>query len=331
MRISARFVIKNNCGTITLEAAFLMPVFIGIMLFFISLMQIAAAENVFKLSLIRTADNMAKWAPIYRNIIADNIHQDILSELGSNMEKNMKLEIASFIGSMIQLRKIGETSFDYIYSTAADFMCNGFIQENTLVKNNFINIKDINLYKSNFFPNSSDDIYLNAAYSVKTYLPVKIKREYSVRCMAWGNGKMPYVIMEGDSLGISVWKEDNFTRGNILRHIFGANLPDNFPVIAIWENNMATMIKSINHTAPTYSSSYDLRKAIINMLNELERFKGDKLGNIEIREKDIKMKRLILIMPEDEMTKLQETVLLEVRQYAMSKFIILDLQRYQKV
>ena len=52
-----------------------------------------------------------------------------------------------------------------------------------------------------------------------------------------------------------VWMLSNFERGYSLRNTFAGNLPPSYPVIAKWDNNTATSIKSIDLTAPGYRSS----------------------------------------------------------------------------
>ena len=67
------------------------------------------------------------------------------------------------------------------------------------------------------------------------------------------------------------------------------------------------------------------------MINGVASFQGGTAGNITVKKEDIRMRRLILVMPEDNMSVLQEGALKKVMFYATSKLVVLDLQRYQKV
>lgn len=113
--------------------------------------------------------------------------------------------------------------------------------------------------------------------------------------------------------------------------MYGGNLPDAFPVIAAFEDGTAVMIKSLNHTLPSYRKKGAMEKAVLKMIDTLEAFQGAEYGGISIRKEDIKRKKLILILPENELGLLQETAIQRAFQYSMLKFIELDLQRYQKV
>ena len=129
----------------------------------------------------------------------------------------------------------------------------------------------------------------------------------------------------------SIWKRDNYSRGKVIRELFGANLPENFPVVSCYEDGIVTMIKSLNHTTASYSDGKMLKSTIKQMIDSLSNFNGTSWGNITINEKDIKFKRLILVMPEDNLLSIQELALQEIRTYSTKKRILFDLQRYQKV
>jgi len=100
----------------------------------------------------------------------------------------------------------------------------------------------------------------------------------------------------------SVWMMDNFSRGKVLRQKFGANLPDDFPVIARLANGEALMIHSIDLTAPTYSSSSTAaRQTLLAALKRLAQFDGAtysrKGQTIQVTPADIRSRRLLLVIP----------------------------------
>lgn len=98
-----------------------------------------------------------------------------------------------------------------------------------------------------------------------------------------------------------VWMLSNFERGYSLRTSFGGNLPSSYPVIAKWENNTATSIKSIDLTAPGYHSLGCLSETIQDYMDELAAFEGtvEPWGqdNIQISSNDIAKRVLLLIVP----------------------------------
>ncbi len=330
---------KNNSGSVTIETAVLIPAFVGVLLFFISLFQVVAAENVLNITALKTANTMCKWAPIYKNLLADNVQNKIFGEIKDEITgefgEALNYELDNFILSIFDLRKIGEYSMDYIYGFTAQKMCENSITDNILIKKGIIDIKNINLYKSNFFHKDTNYIDLIAVCDVDTYLPFDVKISTEVKCFAWGSGVMPHISVkeetEVDSSTESIWKADNFTRGQVIRQMYGANLPDNFPVIAAFENGMATMIKSVNHMATTYKDASVFEKSVRRMIDELVGFKEGEAGNIKVKSKDVYCKRLVLVIPENDLSMSQQKALENLMRYAASKLIVLDLQRYQKV
>lgn len=98
-----------------------------------------------------------------------------------------------------------------------------------------------------------------------------------------------------------VWMLGNFERGYSLRASFGGNLPPSYPVIAKWENNTATSIKSIDLTAPGYDSVGPLTETLKEYMDELAAFEGtvEPWGrdNIQISSNNISKRVLLLIIP----------------------------------
>ena len=99
----------------------------------------------------------------------------------------------------------------------------------------------------------------------------------------------------------------------------------------IFRNGMATMIKSINHTAETYSDFRVFERTIKRMIDEMYSFEGASFAGIDIKKNTILQKRIILVCPENEFTELQTKTIENLMRYATSKLIVLDLRRYQKI
>lgn len=324
---------NNDKGSISIEAAILMALVTMIILFFISVMQIVAARNILEVSLIRTGDMMCKWAPIYKYLIADNVDAAITEGLSEELSEKLPKEVEEILLNVINLSNIKQDSMDYIYGYIAQSITQKSIDEAPLVHENFIKINNLNLYRSSFFEDDSNVIRLVATSEVETFLPFKSKVYFKINCGAWGKGVLPHTSIENDkeSNTDSVWKRDNYSRGIIIRELYGGNLPETFPVISAYENGTIKMIKSINHTTPSYSDGKMLVKTVKQMLDSLATFNGKSWGGIEIKKSDIKMKIFVLVMPENTFSKAQEIAMQEIRSFATSKGIVFDLQRYQKV
>ena len=326
---------KAEKGSISIEAAVLMPVFLGVILVFISILQIMSAEQILCSATVKTADKMCKWAPIYKNIAVDNIQEGLISQVGGKLKEELQGEAGEFLMGILQLKKASENALDYVYGFTSQTLCEKYIREDIFVKKGIVNMQNLNLYKSDFFYRDSNSISIKAICSVKTYLPFDVKIASDIECVAWGKGVMPHISSENSTDSESetqcIWEKDNLYRGKVIRQMYGANLPAGFPAIDIFENGMATMIKSMNHTAESYKNTSTFEYKIKSMIDELYAFRGASFAGISITQKDMLQKRLVLVMPENEFSVLQSKAIENLMRYAASKLIVLDLQRYQKI
>ena len=101
----------------------------------------------------------------------------------------------------------------------------------------------------------------------------------------------------------SLWEKSNFERGLYFRKLYGANLPESFPVLSGWDNGTATSIKSIDLTAPSYQSGDDLDKKIRGHIDELSGYQGTEKpwgkDQIFIEDDSIQNRVLFIIIPEN--------------------------------
>lgn len=100
----------------------------------------------------------------------------------------------------------------------------------------------------------------------------------------------------------TVWNESNFKRGDILQKKFSANMPKTYPTINRYENGVVISIKSIDLTNPSLVDELYLSSRIRNLASQLIAFNGyqpQKVNWPAIHPKDIKGRKLILIVPEN--------------------------------
>lgn len=128
-----------------------------------------------------------------------------------------------------------------------------------------------------------------------------------------------------------IWEESNFSRGIYFRKEYGANLPFNYPVIAGWNNGKATSIKSVDLTAPIYSSDKDILQKISIHIDELADFAGTEnpwgKDKIVVNESQITSRELIVIIPDNSQDD-RRKVLQECVSLADSKGIVLVIETY---
>ena len=98
-----------------------------------------------------------------------------------------------------------------------------------------------------------------------------------------------------------------------IRSEFKANLPFNYPVIAMFENGKAVMIKSMDLTAKSYKDSEKLNETLDEYLLDLMRFQGQNEpwggSNVIITADDIKQKELLLVIPENQLDPQTDKIL----------------------
>lgn len=128
-----------------------------------------------------------------------------------------------------------------------------------------------------------------------------------------------------------IWIETNFVRGDYLREHFGGNLPHSFPVISSWKNGIATSIKSIDLTAPTYSSEEALFDKISEHINDLSEFHGTDQpwgkDQIVIDNNEIISRVLVIVIPCNSDPSIVSQ-LESYKDYAETKGVVLKIETY---
>jgi hypothetical protein len=161
---------------------------------------------------------------------------------------------------------------------------------------------------------------LPVQHVIKTPVPV-----WSIRSIDWSAE-----IQENSK--DQVWMLDNFARGQKLRQLYGANLPNDFPVIARWTAGDAVVIHSIDLTAPTYDRVSEIRSAVAGLMTDLAGFNGCKYQRdgetIEIQPQDIQMRYMILVIPANTDPGLKQQMSRELQYKASQLKINLDIVTY---
>lgn len=194
--------------------------------------------------------------------------------------------------------------------------------------------------RSSFLSDSNEDIDIIVRYRISLPLPVKFAGDLEIvqraRARAWlGGDTKKGVLAENDDPSSEyedIWSLGNFQRGLKIRRIFGANLPNNFPVIARYEAGRAVMIKSMDLTAASYQDARTVEKTLKGYLEELNGFQGLEKpwgrDRIVIRREDIKEKELILVIPGNKPAESVGAVLDDIVRYADSLGIRMIIEKY---
>jgi hypothetical protein len=186
---------------------------------------------------------------------------------------------------------------------------------------------------SRFFENNNDDIDIVVRYEIKLPIPFRIVpaicMEQRVVQKAWTYGDKGKA-SGNEGFENDIWSLGNLQRGQSIREIFGANLPFDFPVIASFNSGTATMIKSMDTTAPYYQNTENTKEKIMEYAGELKKFNGGKSGNTKIDGSSITKKVLKLVIPENELSENAQAVIDECRQLSTAYGIDLQIIRYEK-
>ncbi|HPX93860.1 MAG TPA: hypothetical protein PK646_06540 [Bacillota bacterium] len=123
-----------------------------------------------------------------------------------------------------------------------------------------------------------------------------------------------------------IWSLPNFERGQAFRRIFGGHLPHFYPVIAGWNGHEAVSIKSMDLTAPSWSSSAAAGRRVRQLVDQLASFEG--AGGEGPLPGQIQSRRLILVIPDNEIAWKTSETLGQWRYQASLAGVSLDIREY---
>jgi hypothetical protein len=145
-------------------------------------------------------------------------------------------------------------------------------------------------------------IWMNVYYQWNTLFGTTDKMIISA-VPVYGDLELTLPETKDDDQEDKVWLLSNFARGLSLRNTYGGNLPVYYPVIAKWDNGTATSIKSIDLTAPGYQNAGTISETVQEYINDLAGFEGtlSSFGNtgIQISSDQISNRVLIIIIPKN--------------------------------
>jgi hypothetical protein len=139
--------------------------------------------------------------------------------------------------------------------------------------------------------------------------------------LVYGNGSGSVDVAATNSGTSSVWDLSPFARGTAIEQQLGQNLPQNFPVIDIFDNGMATSIKSLNVGANSYQSTSTLSNTITGYINSVAGYNGtgpQGWAGVVIDSSQITGRSLDLVIP-NAGSAAQQQAINQAVQYGLSK------------
>ncbi len=105
-----------------------------------------------------------------------------------------------------------------------------------------------------------------------------------------------------------------------IEELYGGNLPYDFPVIDIYDSGSktGTSIKSINLNSKSYQDKANLNRVLKQYVDDIS-----KRSTINYKKKnyEIKVKKLILVIPEDSLNENNNAILEQINSYAKNNGI----------
>lgn len=325
-------------GSLTAEAAIVLPALGCCLMILFSLFQYIAARNCMMRTLYGTADFLGRYALLYHENGVRQLKEELLGELDTALQcfADEKSKNASLY-QKIDWRSLADFGDDLLYRQAAERIFCNILKEDPFYHCGFVVLKGISFQGSEFF-NGNEDITLTAEMQPVLFLPEALADHFrirlSIRCRGWLLGEADGYTGSVKSR-VSVWSLNNFARGLAIRETFGGTLPATYPVIASFSDGTATMIKSLDHTAATYRTGTAMERELYHMADTLAAFHdtedawhGDPA--LVIRKGEVQKRKLLLVIPENTPEEKQRQVLMRFSSYCAVKNIAFELIPYQR-
>lgn len=326
---------RRGCrGSSSLEGA---VAFSAVLLFITAMVSILAfvrADIMMQRSVEQTAE---KLSAVFPAVITAG---DGISALANAVpDGELKSEVMAKVAKAVAgIGKIGVAADDLtggsireivlegvLAERAASDIAEGFKERNNgseLMMPNYINVVfDID--------DNHNIIYMTAEYKIPTIIGDVGRSVVSVMPVYGEFTLFLNGTDEAPSQEDDIWSRDKLDRGEDFRSRYGANLPKMFPVVDIYEDGTVTSIRSMDLTAPDYTSGNGLGKAVKRDINKLAKFTGDKMNykGTDYVVDDIRGKRLLVVIPANSDPDVK-AALAGYKAYAASKGVNLDITEY---
>jgi len=319
-------------GSLSLEAAVVLPVVLWLGISLIWLLQDYQAEIKLKGALERVASELSLLSPAC-DALALLEQSGHASEVDSGVSDSPG-GILPALGEMIPAGQIKAFISDVMLDLSSSALLGSFLQyrlsywldEACAGQSGWLHwISERRLYLD--WRLDRQQLWLYLSYRLQTPLG-KIRRQISAVVPLWtGAGSFASVNQDIDQ----IWLLDNFSRGQKLRQLFGGNLPYDFPVIARFAEGEATSIKSMDLTAPSYQAPGAVLDRISYQVSQLAAFSGAACKRndqwYEVAAEDIVRRKLLLIIPGNCCQDWLNEVLDEAGRMAAADGIILEIAR----
>lgn len=335
-------------GSVTIEAAIVLPLFICVVMTLVSVIKVAYTHDAVQSALDKAAEEIASYTyaahalgytsgSVEGSQIMDSVFAG-LSLICGGEEKEKEGHFANALKKLTGniLKEGAEYAFMQVL---ADEFVRTYIETSEFrdadKRLRLLGVVDgfsgLDFRGSGIFAGNSDDIVVAVRYRIKIPVPLSILKplemEQKAVAAAWMGGDDPRPADEED-----IWSLDNLSRGRRVREIFKANLPWYFPEISAFKNGTAILIRSIDLTAASYQDMETMSKTIRKYIDDIFAYNGQIAPwgdeKITIGPEEIIGKQLLLVIPRNPVSENVTEILGQCADYASEKDILLVIEPY---
>ncbi len=294
-------------GGLALEAAIVMPIMLVTLTTLLALQAGLTAEIKLKGALDRTAAEISLLVPLC-DLVLQGVELSEADQVQILADMNLPAPITSADDQpLFSSDLIMELISDGLFDLASSALLAPFIHQRLDIwldigEGHHAGFSDQIINRKLFLhvEVGKNQLWLCVDYQLKGPFGRGLQRYQQVVVPLWTGSRDPNLLEDQAELD-GVWMLDNFSRGQILRDYYGADLPFNFPVIAAFSNGRAVSIKSMDLTAPSYQDTQVVRRRLRDQVRQLSDFNGatrqQEGRTIEIKQADIQQRSLLMIIP----------------------------------
>lgn len=315
---------NSKRGSITLEAAISISLLLLVIVFMLSAIMTCQIETAVGNALDNTAAEISLIIP-FADMAIDSSEplQSVIADL-ENFDQQLS---GNPFFSLLYDGQITDLLSSVLFGKLISQRCDYWLQDAASGQKLNLNLINENTYIEMIWHEENNFLMLQAKFEIRTIFGTMDREVRSVVPLWTGRSRD---VADEETSGPNVWQLDNFSRGIALRDHFGADLPLGFPVIALFDNGIATAIRSMDLTAPTYQDDNRVIKSVASEIDRLADFDGFK-GSAkmpEINNDMITQRKLMLIIPNNSPESFERELLPELRILADSRLIRLEVIRY---
>ncbi len=301
----------NKRGQVTIEAAIAFSCVLILVCNMFTIMSVYRTHNIMQQAVDQCVEDLQLVPPA--QVIASDLISTISNALPDNQITNVVASGVGIIGGVAS--RFGALTGISIQDLIVNGTLAGRIRNDILY--NYSQMAD----SYGYFAPQSVRVYLNynemnsyieleLTYCINTIVGEIDKTIYSVipvygtfHLTLIGDNEENEQDEEAEFSSDTIWSAGNFERGEYFRESYGGNLPGTFPVIAGFDDGVATSITSIDMTSPRYSDSDNVNERISEELSDLSLFDGADVNingqHYQINGSDITSRQLIIVIPEN--------------------------------